>query len=78
VKKLKVDRRFLPKGWRDQGDGYEARQVIDIDISRFVTEYRAQVVKDGQVNRFFAAFPDRVNRSVQYGIGIKGNAVYML
>jgi len=77
VKALKVDRRSLPKGRRYQEDGYETRQVIDIDIARFVTEYRAQVIKDDQGNRFVAAFPDRVNRSVQYGIGIKANAVYM-
>ncbi|PFG11828.1 IS66 family transposase [Marinobacter sp. LV10MA510-1] len=77
VKELKVDRRSLPKGRRYQEDGYETRQVIDIDILRFVTEYRAQVIKDDQGNRFVAAFPDRVSRSVQYGIGIKANAVYM-
>ncbi|EAZ98870.1 Transposase [Marinobacter sp. ELB17] len=77
VKELKVDRRSLPKGRWYQEDGYETRQVIDIDIARFVTEYRAQVIKDDQGNRCVAAFPDRVSRPVQYGIGIKANAVYM-
>ncbi|WP_040475083.1 DUF6444 domain-containing protein, partial [Marinobacter gelidimuriae] len=48
VEALKVDRRSLPKGRRYQEDGYETRQVIDIDIARFVTEYRAQVIKDDQ------------------------------
>ncbi len=37
MKELKVDRRSLPKGRRYSEDGYESRQIIDIDISRFVT-----------------------------------------
>ncbi len=77
VKELNVDRRSLPRGRQYQEDGYETRQVIDIDIARFVTEYRAQVLKDDQGNRFVAAFPEKVSRPVQYGIGIKANAVYM-
>ena len=77
VKQLKVDRRSLPRGRKYQQDGYETRQVIDIEISRFVTEYRAQVLKDDQGNRFVADFPEGVNRGVQYGTGVKANAVYM-
>ena len=77
VKELKVNRRSLPKDRRYKEDGYETHQVIDIEISRFVTEYRAQILKDDLGNRLVAPFPDRVNRSVQYGIGIKANAVYM-
>jgi transposase len=77
VKELKVNRRSLPKDRRYTEDGYETRQVIDIEISRFVTEYRAQILKDDLGNRLVAPFPDRVKRSVQYGIGIKANAVYM-
>jgi transposase len=77
VKTLNVDRRALPRGRTYQEHGYETRQVIDIDISRFVTEYRAQVLKDEQGNRYVANFPERVNRAVQYGISVKANAVYM-
>lgn len=77
VQELKVDRSSLPKGRTYQEDGYETRQVIDIEISRWVTEYRAQVLKDEQGNRFVAAFPERVSRAVQYGTGVKANAVYM-
>jgi transposase len=40
VAELKVDRRTLPKGRQYQEVGQEIRQVIDIDISRFVTEYQ--------------------------------------
>ena len=77
VTEIQVDRRTLPKGTAYRQAGYEARQVIDIDIARFVTEYRAQVLEDAQGNRYVAAFPDGVNRPVQYGIGLKANAVYM-
>lgn len=77
VQELNIDRRSLPRGRQYQEDGYETRQVIDIDISRLVTEYRAQVLKDDLGNRFVASFPNRVSRPVQYGIGIKANTVYM-
>ena len=77
VTELKIDRRTLPKGPVYRDGGYEVRQVIDIDISRFVTEYRAQILADDQGNRFVATFPEGVNRPVQYGLGLKANAVYM-
>ena len=77
VTELKVDRRSLPKGRQYQEVGHEIRQVIDIDISRFVTEYQAQILEDDQGNRFVAAFPVGVNRPVQYGLSLKANAVYM-
>ena len=48
VTELKIDRRTLPKGAVYREAGYEIRQVIDIDLSRFVTEYRAQILEDGQ------------------------------
>ena len=39
IEKIKVDRSKLPEGqYKDAG--YEFRQVVDIDISRVVTEYR--------------------------------------
>lgn len=74
---LKVDRRTLPKGRQYREAGYESRQIIDIDISRFVTEYRAQVLEDRRGNRFTASFPDGVNRPAQYGVNLKANAVYL-
>jgi len=77
VAEIKVDRRTLPKGSQYQESGYEIRQVIDIDISRFVTEYRAQILKDNLGNQFVASFPEGVNRPVQYGLNVKANAVYM-
>lgn len=77
VTELKIDRRTLPKGTRYREVGHERRQVIDIDISRVVTEYRAQILEDDQGHRFVADFPPGVTRPVQYGPGLKANAVYM-
>ena len=76
VEEIKVDRRKLPAGRYRQG-GFETRQVFDIDISRVVTEYRAQVLKDDKGNRFVASFPKGVTKAVQYGTGLKAHSVYM-
>jgi transposase len=77
VKVLEIDRRTLPKGSPYREVGHEIRQVIDIDISRFVTEYRAQILEDSQGKRWVALFPEGVNQPVQYGLSLKANAVYM-
>ena len=73
---IKVDRRKLPPGRYAHG-GYETRQVFDIDISRLVTEYRAQVLEDDRGNRFVADFPEGVTKAVQYGTGVKAHSVYL-
>ena len=66
----------MPPG-RYSDDGYESQQVFDIDISRVVTEYRAQVLVDENGNRFVASFPEGVTKAVQYGSGLKEHSVYM-
>src|SRR3972149_5353434 len=76
IKVLPVDRSVLPRG-RYQEAGYEARQVIDLKISRVVTEYRAEILKDQQGKHYVAPFPDGVTRPVQYGNSVKVNSVYM-
>ncbi len=76
IEPIKVDRSKLPPGRYRQVD-FEARQVFDIDISRVVTEYRAEVLEDDNGNRFVAAFPEGVTKAVQYGTGLKAHAVYM-
>ena len=76
IQMLEIDRSALPKG-RYRDVGFEARQVIDLDISRIVTEYRAQVLEDEQGNRFVATFPPGITRPAQYGNGIKAHAVYL-
>ncbi len=76
VKKIDVDRSTLPRGtYRELAP--ETRQVIDIDISKVVTEFQAQVLTDQHGNRYVADFPEDVTRPVQYGIGVKAHAVYM-
>ncbi len=57
VSELPIDRCTLPKGPTYREVGHESRQIIELDISRFVTEYRAQVLEDGHGNRFAASFP---------------------
>jgi transposase len=76
IKFLQIDRRGLPHGqYREVG--YESRQVVDLDIARVVTEWRAQILEDSQGKRYVAPFPEGVTRPVQYGIGVKVNSVYM-
>ena len=76
IKTIPIDRTSLPQGqYREVG--FEARQVIDVDIATVVTEWRAEILEDSQGNRYTACFPEGVTRPVQYGIGVKINAVYM-
>ena len=76
VKPIPVDRTLLPPG-QYRKVGHEARQVIDLDISTVVTEYQAEILEDQQGQRYVAPFPEGVTRPVQYGVGVKVNAVYM-
>jgi transposase len=76
VEVLKVDQTKLPKGQYTEV-GYETRQVFNIEISRVVTEYQAQILEDENGNRFTADFPEGVNQPVQYGTTVKAHAVYM-
>ncbi|MCP4272015.1 MAG: IS66 family transposase [Gammaproteobacteria bacterium] len=76
VEVLSIDRRSLPKGQYHQV-GFETRQVFDIDISRIITEYQAQILEDENGHRFVAAFPEGVTKAVQYGNQIKAHAVYL-
>jgi transposase len=77
VKVIKVDQRTLPKGQTYKEVGFDKRQVFDIDISRFVTEYQAQILEDENGNRYVASFPENINVAVQYGDALKAHAVYM-
>jgi transposase len=76
VKVIKVNRSKLPAG-RYRQVGYSSRQVFDIDISRVVTEYRAQILENDKGKQFVASFPKDVTKAVQYGIGLKAHSVYM-
>jgi transposase len=76
IEVINIDRRTLPAGKYRQA-GYDTRQVFDIDISRVVTEYRAQILEDEKGRQFVAPFPQGVTKAVQYGAGIKAHSVYM-
>lgn len=76
VETLEIDRRTIPSGVYTAA-GFEARQVIDIEITRIVTEFRAEILHDARGNPFVAQFPFGVTRPVQYGGSVKAQAVYM-
>ena len=73
---IKVNKRDLPKEQYHEV-GFEARQVVDIEISRIVTEYRAQILEDSTGRRYVAAFPKGLGRPIQYGQSVKAHAVYL-
>lgn len=58
-------------------DDYQVRQVIDLKISRHVTEYRAEIITDQDGNKCYASFPENVARPAQYSVNLKAYAVYM-
>jgi transposase len=65
IEKIPVDKTTLPEGaYKDVG--YESRQIVDIDISRIVTEYRAQILEDANGKKYTAPFPEGVCHPVQY------------
>lgn len=76
IQEIEIDRSTLPKG-EYTPVGYRSRQVFDIDISRVVTEYRAQVLVDQHGREYVAPFPEKVGKAVQYGCGTKAHAVYL-
>ncbi len=76
IKEIPVDRALLPKG-KYKFVRFESRQVVDIEISRVVTEYRAEVVEDANGKQFTASFPQGVSKAIQYGSSVKAKGVYM-
>jgi transposase len=71
-----VERKHLPRGKYHEA-GFIKRQVVDIDISKVITEYRAQILENEQGEQFIADFPEGVNSHIQYGSNIKAHAVYL-
>lgn len=76
IEVIKIDRKKLPRG-RYREVGFEKRQVIDVYITRNVTEYQAQILENEQGARFVAMFPEGVDKAVQYGKSVKAHAVYL-
>jgi transposase len=76
IRTLNIDKRTLPAG-DYQAVGFERRQIIDLRIERYITEFRAQILENADGKRFVAKFPAGVTRPAQYGASVKANAVYM-
>jgi len=76
IETLSIDKRSLPSGDYKQV-GFESRQVIEINISTEVIEYRAEILQDADGNQFIAEFPSGVTRPAQYGASVKSQSVYM-
>jgi transposase len=76
VETIEVDRKSIPPG-RYKHAGYEVRQVIDVVVSREVTEYRAEVLENANGEQYVADFPEGVTSPVQYGNGVKVHSTYM-
>lgn len=74
---IQLDKRRLPKGTTYREVGFESRQVVEIEISRVVVEYRAQILEDAGGKRYVAPFPKCVLRPIQYGQSVKAHAVYL-
>jgi len=77
VESLKVDRATLPTDGTFRCIGFERRQVFDIQISRVVTEYQAEILADERGRRVVAPFPEQVKVKTQYASGVKIHSVYM-
>lgn len=76
VKVIEIDRRTIPQG-KYTSAGFETRQVFDVKISTYITEYQAEILIDEDGNKFVADFPDGVSSYAQYGAGVKAQSVYM-
>jgi transposase len=76
IETFSIDRRTIPADTYVEA-GFESRQVIDIDVVKIVTEFRAEVLKNSRGEQFVAQFPESVTRPVQYGGSVKAQAVYM-
>ena len=76
TEELLIDRRTVPGGYY-KTIGYEARQVLDINVTLFVMEYRAEIIEDACGTRYVARFPDGVTQPAQYGNLTKASSVYL-
>lgn len=74
---IQVDHQKLPAGrWRDTGR-YLRRQVFEVTVSTFITEYRAQILVNDEGREIHADFPNGVVSATQYGSSVKAMSVYL-
>lgn len=76
VETIELDRKTIPPG-KYKHAGYEVRQVIDVVVSREVTEYRAEILENSKKEQYVADFPEGVTSPVQYGNGVKVHSTYL-
>jgi len=76
IEEVLLDRQQLPAG-NYRSAGYERRQVFDIRIRRYVTEYRSEILINEQGKRFCAGFPDNLTGKAQYSQSVKAQACYL-
>jgi transposase len=76
IEPIRIDRRTIPADTYVEA-GFESRQVIDIEVLKVVTEFRAEVLENSRGEQFVAQFPAAVTRPVQYGVSVKAQAVYL-
>jgi len=66
----------LPEGKQYINKGYTAKQVVNINISRHIIEYRAEVLVDDLGNVYEAEFPKNITRNIQYGSSVKARVTF--
>ena len=69
VEDIEIDRRTLPPG-KYVSQGFEARQVFEIEVNVNVTEYRAEILVNADGEEFVADFPEGVTEPAQYGLSL--------
>lgn len=72
-----VDRATLPQGHEYTQYDVEKRQVVELRITRFVREYRLEILKDESGKLYKGIPPEGVIRPIQYGNSVKAMAVYL-
>jgi transposase len=77
IEVLAIDMLTIPAGRSYTADGYESRQVVDVNIKVHVTEFRAEVLIDENRRRYVARFPEGVTKAIQYGHGVRAESVYL-
>lgn len=72
-----IDGRSLPKGETFSSRPPETRQVVEVRLDVFVTEYQAEVLLDSKGRKYTAPFPEGVSAPVQYGPSVRGMVTYL-
>lgn len=76
IEEIFIDKRSIPSG-KYKHIGFETRQVFNIKISKYVTEYRAEILENEKGDQFVANFPKYITKAAQYGNEVKAESVYM-